>query len=457
MNTFFILGLGVSGKALVKILSKEHKVYVYESYIDKDKLSFLDKYNITEEYIVTDEKWPEAKVDKVIKSPGIKPNHPLIEEANLRGIPVLSDVEMGFLLGPKGHIIGITGTNGKTTTTMLIHHILSSSGKSSQAIGNIGVGVVEALYNDEENDYHVIELSSYQLAHTNSFKPEVAVITNITPDHLDWHGSYEQYVKDKLKMAENMTKDEYLILNYDDEILKKIDWNNKNVCYFSTKEILKEHYYIQNQSLYYQEKKLFPLEIIPILGMHNVENVMAAVAVCQCLGLSIEDIIAGIKSFKAVEHRIEPCGVYKEVHFYNDSKGTNPDASIKAIDAIDRPIILIAGGYDKGSDFTEFLSSAKEKVKGMTVMGNTAEKMIRQAQSVGFKSEELILVKDMEEAVATAFEMADSGDAVLLSPACASWGMYPNYEVRGNDFKEQVLKLKDDQYGRTKQTKEKTK
>ncbi|NLY10010.1 MAG: UDP-N-acetylmuramoyl-L-alanine--D-glutamate ligase [Tissierellia bacterium] len=438
MIKYIVMGTGISGQSMIDRLRKN----------GESPLIWDDEKKSNDDNIINDmSKVPWENIKYIAKSPGIKPSHPLILNAIKRGINVISDVELAYILGCKGTLVAITGTNGKTTTTTLVNEILNKSGFKAQAVGNIGVGLVDALGDDSVEDVHVMELSSFQLTHVHEFKPKVAAITNITPDHLDWHGSFENYVEAKLNIAGRKNSADTLVLNYDDEILRKWAPENSNIIYFSVHDIIENGFYLKEDSLYrkdsFGEHLIINRAEVPILGMHNVENVLCAAAICHSLGVNDADIYKGIKEFKAVSHRIEPSGAINGVEYYNDSKGTNPEASIKAIEAMgEKPIILFAGGYDKGSDYGDYAKSAIKTSKLLITMGQTAEAIEEAFIIDGFDFEKIIRVKSMAEALDRAYENALPGDVVLLSPACASWGMYDNYEQRGNEFKDIVKELR---------------
>ncbi|MDY0255665.1 UDP-N-acetylmuramoyl-L-alanine--D-glutamate ligase [Gudongella oleilytica] len=441
-----IMGLGVTGESAARTLNgKTAGLFVFEDkpwvaiskeLSDKD-LQFLEIRTGNPLKILD-------QIDLIIKSPGINPRHELLVEANKKSIPVYSDIELAYRMYPDRTIIAVTGTNGKTTTTILAGEVFSDAGFRVNIAGNVGVGILQAMENSEEGDVFIVEASSFQLENTEDFKPKAAVITNITPDHLDWHGSLDKYVKAKYKIFANQNSEDYLVLNYEDPILRSFEGNIvPKPVWFSSKRILDSGIFIEDgwikARMWDAEKNIMPLSDVGIPGIHNVENIMAAVGLSLCLGVDASTIRKAVKDFKGVPHRIELVGTIDGVRYYNDSKGTNPDSSIKALNALDAPVILIAGGYDKGSDFEELLKVFSLKGKALILMGATSEKIGTAAHSIGI--DHIEYAEDMKAAVYMAHQLSEEGDNVLLSPACASWDMYKNYEERGDHFRELVREL----------------
>ncbi|WP_326908198.1 UDP-N-acetylmuramoyl-L-alanine--D-glutamate ligase [Sedimentibacter sp. MB31-C6] len=439
-----VIGLGVSGISCVKGLSTlGAEIYVYdESPKEKNinKLKELEKIKATYYFGSHRDNINFDLIDLAIKSPGIKYETSIIKKLLHMNIKVISDLEAAYLI-TKATIISITGTNGKTTTTTLIGEIVKKGGISCKLTGNIGSGIFNDALNSTEEEVLVAEVSSFQLAGTNEYKPHISVTTNITPDHLDYHQTMDNYIEAKFKNVCNQGKDDYAILNYEDRIIR--EYSNKinaKKIFFSTERILDEGIFIDEGKVFYKDKLntkfVFNVADIFIPGKHNVENALAATGAALALKIEPEIIAKVLEEFKGVEHRLEFCGEYNGVKFYNDSKGTNPDASIKAVEGIEKPIILIAGGYDKKSTYDDFIKSFDEKVKALILLGQTADDIERCAKKYDFHN--IYKVLNMDEAVKKSFELSGIGDNVVLSPACASWGMYPNYEVRGKDFKERV-------------------
>lgn len=381
--------------------------------------------------------------DLIILSPGIPTDLTFCKKAYELSIPIWSEIELGYRLC-KSNIIGITGTNGKTTTTSLLGHIIKNYLPLSQIVGNIGIPFTQNVLETKKEGWVIAELSSFQLETIHSFKPKISIVLNITPDHLNRHKTIENYIKAKERIFENQTSEDFLILNYDDEVCAKMKEKTKSkVIFFSSSKTIKEGIYSDDKSIYLNfkgnDEKVIDIKELKILGKHNVENAMAAVAGALCAGVPIDIIRKSLKEFKAVEHRIEYVTTINNIEFYNDSKGTNPDAAIKSIEAMKRPIILIGGGYDKGSDFTQWIQKFQGKVKHLVVIGEVKDKIIETAEKFNFKN--YTKADTFEQAVNICYEKAQAGDCVLLSPACASWDMFKSYEQRGDLFKEIVFNL----------------
>jgi UDP-N-acetylmuramoylalanine--D-glutamate ligase len=440
-----VVGLGVSGIACIKGLSEAGaKIYAFDEASEeslKDRLKEIE--GIEAEYFFGNEEIDKINMgifDYAIKSPGIKYEAPIIERLVKNKIEIISDIEAACR-ATKATIVSITGTNGKTTTTSLIGEIVKASNKTCKVTGNIGFGIYYDAIKAKEDDILVAEVSSFQLAGTSKYKPRISVITNITPDHLDYHHTVENYTDAKFKNVINQDENDYAVLNYEDATIRNFsDKIKAKKIFFSSERVLEYGIFTEKGQMFYKtgNNKEFIVNVkeIFIPGKHNLENAMAAAGAAIALGIDFAIIAKVLKEFKGVEHRLEFAGEYKKVKFYNDSKGTNPDASIKAIQGINKPIILIAGGYDKKSSYDDFIKAFDDKVKALILLGQTAEDIRKCALKYGFNS--IFMVETMDEAVKKSFELAEEGDNVLLSPACASWGMYPNYEVRGRDFKERV-------------------
>lgn len=437
-----VIGLGVSGVACVKGLNQlGAKICVYD---DADGIKLKDKLemlkDIDAEYYLGSVDFDVSEFDMAIKSPGIKYEVPVIQNLIRNNIKVISDIEAAYMV-TEGKILSISGTNGKTTTTTLIGEIVKESGRSYRLTGNIGYGMFYDAMMAGKDDILVAEVSSFQLTGTCDYKPYVSVLTNITPDHLDWHHTIENYVEAKFKNTANQDEEDFAVLNYEDETIRRMSvFVKAKKIFFSALRPLNEGIYVDNGKIVYSKSgekcEIMDVADIFIPGQHNVENALAAAGAAKALGIENSIIKDVLTNFRGVEHRLEYSGEYNGVKFYNDSKGTNPDASIKAVEGIQAPILLIAGGYDKHSDYSGFIKSFGNKVKALILLGQTANDIEKCARDLGFNS--IYRVENMDEAVKLTFELSVPGDNVVLSPACASWGMYPNYEVRGRDFKERV-------------------
>lgn len=438
-----ILGFGITGISAAETLHKMGaKLYVqdnkYEEIISKNpKLMDL---NLTE--IKNTEEILKIKPDYCIKSPGIHPDNEFVVAVREAGVKLMSDLELVYQLYGDRKIIAITGTNGKTTTTTLVGEIINSSKHRAHIAGNIGIGMLPVFENNHPDDFYIIECSSFQLEDTVDFRANIAGIINITPDHLDWHGSYEDYRNAKLKIFNNSIESDVIVLNNDDDYLKNLNIETEaKIVYTSQKNKINGIIVEDGKIIFREDDDHYIMDVkeIPLLGKHNLENVLIAIGICMSAGIDNRTIRNAVINFKGIEHRIEFVRKVQGVKYYNDSKGTNVDATINALNAFDNQIVLIAGGYDKKIEFDELIDNFNGKVKALVLMGDTAEKIKNAALSAGF--ENIFIVKNMESAVKKSYELSKSGDSVLLSPACASWGMYSNFEERGVDFKNNVKGL----------------
>lgn len=443
-KNILVIGLGVSGIACIKGLNRlKANLFVYDESKEKSSEKLKELKDIKAEYFFGEENIDKINIDQLhlaIKSPGIKYEVPIIQKLLEKNIKIISDIEAAYMV-TDAFIISITGTNGKTTTTTLVGEIVKEWGKNCKVTGNIGYGMFYDAINSQKDDILVAEVSSFQLAGTYEYKPYISVITNITPDHMDYHHTLENYMDAKFKNVINQDESDYAILNYEDEAIRNFsDKIKAKKIFFSSGHILNDGIYVEDGNVIYNNEGDAEIIIntndIFIPGKHNLENAMAAIGAAIALGIDKETIARVLKEFKGVEHRLEFCGEFNGVKFYNDSKGTNPDASIKAVQGIEQPIILIAGGYDKKSSYDDFIKAFDNKVKALVLLGQTAQDIDICARKYGFTC--IYHVESMDEAVQKCFELSSKGDNVVLSPACASWGMYPNYEVRGRDFKERV-------------------
>lgn len=385
----------------------------------------------------------KANFDLVVTSPGVPMRAEPLAQAVEAGLPVWSEIELAASLA-KGKIIAITGTNGKTTTTALVGQMFSDASRQVVVGGNIGVPLIQEVLGTTPEHNIVVEVSSFQLEWVHAFRPKVAIITNITPDHLDRHGTMENYINIKARIFANQNEEDFTVLNYDDLSLRNLATRCPGkVIFFSHQISLDEGVFIKDGWIVArfknEEQKICKTLDLKIPGLHNLENAMAAVGVGLALGLTKEQLHDTLTTFPGVEHRLEKVKELKGVLFVNDSKATNPEAAMKALEAFDQPLILIAGGSSKGSDFTELAKMIKERVKHLVVLGETADDILRAVKQTGFKA--VHRVSTFQEAVGKAFELALPGEIVLLSPACASYDMFKNYEHRGKAFKEIVMEL----------------
>lgn len=441
-----VFGSGISGIGAAKLLEKHGAGVVL--YDGNDKLkkeeiaAKLPEGSEAEIVIGTFPKELLESIDLTVLSPGVPTDLPVISKMKERGIPVTGEVELAYEFG-KGDVLAITGTNGKTTTTTLLGEIMSAYQDEVFVVGNIGNPYTVAAGKMTDKSVAVAEMSSFQLETVTAFRPKVSAILNFTPDHLNRHHTMENYVNAKKNIAKNQTAEDFCILNYEDALTREFGEKvSAKVLYFSSRRKIERGVYLDNGNIictYPSETLICNVDELKLLGVHNYENYMAAIAMAAVYGVPADTIRKAVKAFKGVEHRIEYVTEVRGVAYYNDSKGTNPDAAIKGIQAMNRPTVLIGGGYDKGSDYTQWINSFDGKVRKLILLGQTKEKIAEDAEKCGFN--DYVLVDTFEEAVLLAAETARSGDAVLLSPACASWGMFPNYEVRGEKFKEIVNSL----------------
>lgn len=448
-----VIGLGISGISTIKAL---HKLGAQISVSDtKEENQLTDilqeiSYIKFESYFNT-EVIDIGSYDFIIKSPGIPPNSKLIQKAIENSVTIITDIELAYSISPTENLVAITGTNGKTTTTTLVGEIFKKNNLNTYLAGNIGIGILENIIHAKPEDVFVIETSSFQLEHTNQFKPKVSLILNITPDHINWHGSYENYIASKLKIFKNQDYNDYLVLNYDDELLRNIKAKT-NIIWFSTTSILESGIFIDGENIVIKygnyNLAFMNYKNLLIKGMHNIENVLGSVGISIAMGLNLSLVKEAILDFKGVEHRLEFVSEFNEMKFYNDSKGTNPESTIKAIESFNEPIILIAGGYNKESKFDKLILSFKNKVKALILLGETKEQLKQTACEYNYNI--VYIVEDMDQAVTLAYKLGEKGDNILLSPACASWDMYSNFEERGIHFKSIVNRLKEDYNGEIK-------
>ncbi len=439
-----VFGSGISGIGAVKLL-EDHgaEVVLYDGNESLDQASLREQ--LGEKTAIVLGELPEhllEELDLVVLSPGVPTDLPVILAMKEHGIQVIGEVELAYAFG-KGDVLAITGTNGKTTTTSLLGEIMKCHQEEVFVVGNIGNPYTVAAGQMTERSVAVAEMSSFQLESIETFRPKVSAILNFTPDHLNRHHTMEAYVEAKKQIAKNQTAEDYCVLNYEDERTKAFGEEVKaQVLYFSSAHKLERGIYLDDGKMIYknpEEEIVCHVDELQILGIHNYENVMAAVAMAAVYGVPMDTIRKAILAFKGVEHRIEYVTEKDGVVYYNDSKGTNPDAAIKGIQAMNRKTVLIGGGYDKNSEYTEWIQAFDGKVKQLILIGATREKIAQDAEKCGFH--DYVFADTFEEAVLLAAKTAKSGEAVLLSPACASWGMFPNYEVRGEKFKEIVNSL----------------
>lgn len=446
-----VFGAGISGIGAAQLLLRAGAdVVLYDGNTEIEKETLYQKIGVTNEQqahlaVVLGELSQECaqQLDLVVLSPGVPTDLPQVQMLREAGLGLWGEVELAWVCG-KGDVLAITGTNGKTTTTSLLGAILAAWKDETYVVGNIGTPYTQAAPQMTEQAVTIAEISSFQLETTHTFAPKVSAILNITPDHLNRHHTMEEYIRVKERITANQSPEDTCVLNYEDEILREFGASlHTKVLYFSSLRKLEQGIYLNGEKICCSdgngERVICSVKELNLPGRHNHENVMAAAGMALAYGVPMEVIRKVVCSFKAVEHRIEYVTEKHGVVYYNDSKGTNPDAAIKGIQAMDRPTLLIGGGYDKDSSYEEWIRAFDGKVKYLVLIGQTREKIAAAAKACGFES--VVLKDSLEEAVQFCAAHAQSGDAVLLSPACASWGMFPNYEVRGRRFKELVNEL----------------
>lgn len=442
-----VFGSGKSGIGAAELLGQVGACPVlYDGNPDLDKEAVLHKTASIKETDICAGGLPEEvqkSLDLAVLSPGVPTDLPLVKSFYEQGLPVWGEVELAFRTG-KGRVLAITGTNGKTTTTALLGKIMEDAEDSVFVVGNIGTPYTSKALEMTEDSVTVAEISSFQLETIEKFAPCVSAILNITEDHLNRHHTMEEYIRVKELIVKNQKPEDVCVLNYEDPVLREFGKNIvPQTVYFSSERRLEKGIFLEDGQIILktedQEISLVKTDDLKLLGKHNFENVMAAAAMAYYAGVSVESIRKSICEFTAVEHRIEYVTEKNGVVYYNDSKGTNPDAAIKGIQAMNRPTWLIGGGYDKGSSYDEWLNSFDGKVRSLVLIGQTKEKIREAAERLGVCS--CILCEDLQEAVKICSEKAQPGEAVLLSPACASWGQFDNYEQRGDCFKEYVKNL----------------
>lgn len=445
---FLVVGLAKSGIPAVKALKQQGAYVILHDAKPESNFTELlaELEGLYDETCIGKKPQNVEQLDGMVLSPGVPTDLDFIEAARNAGVRIIGELELGYLLA-KGHFYGITGTNGKTTTTALTGEIFKLGQKQTHVVGNIGLPVVEMAPQSDENTCFITEISSFQLESIQSFKCDIAAILNITPDHLNRHKTMENYIDAKCKVFENHDDSGLIVLNYDNEPTRALAErpHRGRVIFFSKSEQPSGGVFVKNGEIIvedFRNSQLVPIMKVAdifIPGTHNLENVLAAVAISYYGGISPAVIAQAVKDFKGIEHRVEYVTTLNGVTFFNDSKGTNPDSSIKAIEAMKQPTYLIAGGMDKGSSFDELISYFGTTVKHMVVFGETAPLLIETAKKHGFN--QVSQVKDLEEAVKLCYKMAGENETVLLSPACASWDMYPSFEVRGDHFKACVAAL----------------
>lgn len=444
MQKLVILGGGESGvgsAVLGKV--KGYDVFLSDGGTLKPKyIEELEQHGIAYEHGGhTEERL--LKADLVMKSPGIPGDKGVVLKVREKGIPVISEMELAYRYKGNSKIIGITGTNGKTTTTAMTYHLCKEGGADCALVGNIGNSIARQMALDPKQIY-VAEISSFQLDDIETFRPDIAVLTNITEDHLDrYNYRFENYIQAKFNITKNQTTDDHFIYNEDDpvtmEYLNHYPFKSNQLPLSMNRELPKGAF-IRNNTMNVQTAEKFSMSIydFALKGKHNQFNTMAACVAASTIGIRKEKIREAVSTFSSLEHRMEPAGLVRGVEFINDSKATNVNSTWFALESMTKPVILILGGVDKGNDYTLIEELVKEKVKAIVCLGTDNTKIHR---AFGNTVEVMVNTQSAEEAVKSAFHLSSKGDVVLLSPACASFDLFSNYEERGRKFKEAVREL----------------
>jgi len=434
-----VLGLSKSGISAAKVLNKKGaRVFITENDLPKKEYeAVISELNASGVKIETGGHSAEflEGADLAVTSPGIPPNSEILTNLRTSGVEIISEIELAWQLSHANFAV-ITGTNGKTTTTSLTAHIVKSE-FNAEACGNIGLPPCDLL--GYGLDWYILEASSFQLETSNTFKPKIAVFTNFTPDHINWHGSLENYFKAKWKIFEGVQGADFAILNAKDEKLREFASKASGKVFFFDGEIGENCAFIRNGKIIFrkngQDEEIISLEESPLIGQHNYQNIMCAIITAKLIGVSTENIKKQIMTFKSPEHRLEWCGKLDKTNFYNDSKATNPEAAMVAINSFnDCDVALIAGGRDKNTDLTEFCKSVNAHIKSVILIGEAADRFEKDLHKNGFSN--IIREETFENAIDKAISLKP--DAVLLSPACASFDMFSGYEERGTVFKNYV-------------------
>ncbi|MFI3210623.1 MAG: UDP-N-acetylmuramoyl-L-alanine--D-glutamate ligase [Peptostreptococcaceae bacterium] len=442
-----LIGLAKTGVSTIKTLSElGAKVSVNDIKKEEDLTDIL--YELKEikniSYILGYHPENISDFDLVVVSPGVPLDLPFILKIKESNTELIGEVELAYRLNNSPLFIALTGTNGKTTTTSLTYEIFKKENKDCYKVGNIGNPVIDTVKSTNKDSILITELSSFQLESIKEFRPKISAILNFSEDHLNRHKTMQNYIDAKCNVYLNQDENDFCVLNYDDEVVRNLESKIKSkVLFFSTREKLEKGIYLEDDNIVInldQKTVLINKNEVRLCGEHNLQNILASTLISYICGISLDSIKYTLKNFSGVEHRQEFVKEVNGIEFINDSKATNPDSSIKAVNSYNKEIVLILGGMDKESQFDELLDNCMGKVSSLVLLGETKEKIKGEATKKGFES--IFVVNSMEEAVKTSYKVAKNGQIVLLSPSCASWDMYKNFEVRGNDFKENVYNLR---------------
>ena len=441
-NKILILGFARSGYEAAKFLvNRGNEVILTDMKTDHDKEQIKELKDLGVKLVLGEhpDDLLDSSFDYLIKNPGVPIDHKYVLKAHELGIEVINEVEMAYRMFPEGvKLVAITGTNGKTTTTTLIHKFLIKDGRRAHLTGNIGFPLTGFLKDLKKGDIIVMETSCQQLENLTKFNPDIAVMTNLSPAHIDFLKSYENYKRVKTKIFQNHDASKIAILNLENEdVMESTKDIKSTIKYFSSKKEINGSY-IKDNAIYYYDEKIIDLKDIKLIGVHNYENIMAAIMVVKELGVKNESIVDVLKNFYGVEHRIEFVRELNDIKFYNDSKATNIKATQIALSSFKTPVIILLGGLDRGHDFFE-LKDYMKYVKYVVALGECRNRVESFAKELGIPCSNVEVMKD---AVKEAYKHAEKGDTILLSPASASWDQYKKFEDRGDEFKELVNKLK---------------
>lgn len=434
-----VLGLAKSGTAAARALLQHGKqVRINDKSAKPEDRLIKELEDLGAEVFFGDHPFEALNnMELVVKNPGISYDHPIVREAVSKNIPVITEVELAYYL-TESPIIGITGSNGKTTTTTLITKMIESSGIPVKVAGNIGIVATDVALSIDEDTTMVLELSSFQLQGTEKFRPNIAVLLNIYEAHLDYHKTFENYTAAKCNIFKNQTEKDYVVFNADDPIImNEISHAKGRLVPFSVKNMTEDGAYISSGKIYFRGEEIIHVDDVVLVGNHNLENILAAVAAAKLRGAENEAIRNVLATFSGVKHRLQYVETIEGRKFYNDSKATNILATQKALASFTQPVILLAGGLDRGNEFTDLIPYLKN-VKGMVLFGQTKGKLQQIAEQVHIP---YILAENVEQAAEQAFHMSVEGDVILLSPACASWDQYRTFEERGDMFIQAVHRL----------------
>lgn len=442
MKKAIVIGYGKNGQGNQEALcAMGYKVAVYD-----DRKEVLAQVGESKSVTVWSGKEVPTDIDLVLKSPGIPLDHPIVKKLADAGQEVLTDIEF-FYRNFSFPVVAITGTNGKTTTTTLVGEIFKKANRPVCVAGNIGTGILPCAVQAEPGTWFVLELSSFQLESCADFRCGYSAIVNLRPDHLSWHGGYDAYKAAKRKIWENAKPEDLIVVNQDDlEVLKACAGNPARIMPISIEKKLERGCFIQDHCLVYkteeEQEVIAQVEAVSLRGKHNLQNIAVAAALSIEAGIPIETVREVVEGFKGIAHRFEWLGMHNKRGFFNDSKGTNTEASAAAVQAVEGPKVLIGGGYDKGETFDAFFALCqRHEVHSLVLMGETAGAMREAASKAGIQT-----IKDagnMEEAVRIAMSLSNEGDWILLSPACASWDQYRSYEERGEKFRQVVMQIEE--------------